>query len=128
MPDFVGKTAPIYDELMQSGKNILIAGMTGSGKSTILNGIINSILYEDAAKHQMLLVDLKRVEFSKYRNTAHCIGFAKTPSEIAILLDYLKRTIDDRLDEMEQRNIDLWDGMIIHLIIKWVLLLLSIIV
>lgn len=117
MNDFVGKVAPLYDELAFSGQNILIAGMTGSGKSTILNGIINSILYEDAAEHQLLLVDLKRVEFSKFRNTAHCIGFAKTPSEIAILLDYLKRVISERLDEMERRGIELWDGMTIHLII-----------
>lgn len=117
MSNFVGVTAPLYNELMRSRKNILIAGMTGSGKSTILNGIINSILYEDAAEHQLLLVDLKRVEFSKYRNTAHCIGFAKTPAEITILLDYLRRTISDRLDDMERRGLDEWDGMTIHLII-----------
>lgn len=117
MSEFVGVTAPLYDKLMRSKKNILIAGMTGSGKSTILNGIINSILYEDAAQHQLLLVDLKRVEFSKYKNTAHCIGLAKTPAEITVLLDYLRRTITERLDDMEQRGIDEWDGMTIHLII-----------
>lgn len=117
MTEFVGVTAPLYDELMNSGKNILIAGMTGSGKSTILNGIINSILYEDAANHQLLLVDLKRVEFSKYRNTAHCIGLAKTPAEVTILLDYLQRTIAERLDEMERRGLEQWDGMVIHLVV-----------
>lgn len=117
MDEFVGVVAPLYDELMRSGKNILVAGMTGSGKSTILNGIINSILYEDAAEHQLLLVDLKRVEFSKYKDTAHCIAFAKTPGEITVVLDYLRRTIIDRLDNMERRGIEQWDGMTIHLII-----------
>lgn len=117
MAEFVGVTAPLYNNLMRSGKNILIAGMTGSGKSTVLNGIINSILYEDNADHQMLLVDLKRVEFSKYKNTAHCMGFAKTPGEITVLLDYLRRTIIDRLDDMEKRGLEQWDGMTIHLII-----------
>lgn len=117
MTAFVGKSAPLYDKLMSSGKNILIAGMTGSGKSTVLNGIVNSILYEDSAKHQIVLVDLKRVELGKYQNTAHCIGVAKTPREIAIVLDYLRQIINDRFNEMEERGIDIWDGSIIHLIV-----------
>ena len=117
MEEFVGVTAPLYEELAFSGKNILIAGMTGSGKSTIMNGLINSILYEDNANHQIILVDLKRVEFSKYKDTAHCLGFAKTLEEAETTLNYVKTTINIRLDDMERRGLDKWDGMTLHLFV-----------
>jgi S-DNA-T family DNA segregation ATPase FtsK/SpoIIIE len=117
MEEFVGITAKLYNKLMRSGKNILIAGTTGSGKSTMLDGIINSILYEDAAEHQLVLIDLKRVTLGKYSNTAHCIGFAKKDSDVPWLLDGLRKIIDKRLDSMDGRGIELWDGATIHLCI-----------
>ena len=117
MEEFVGITAPLYNKLMQSGKNILIAGTTGSGKSTMLDGIVNSILYKNSADHQLVLIDLKRVTLGKYRNTAHCLGFTKKDSDAELLLDGLRRVIDKRLDDMDERAIDLWDGATIHLVI-----------
>lgn len=117
MEEFVGITAKLYDEMVDRNQHILIAGMTGSGKSVMLNGIINSILYKDAAEHQMVLIDLKRVEFSKYKNTAHCISFAKTMGEISYILDYIRELIDERFEEMDNKGIDTWDGTIIHLIV-----------
>lgn len=113
----VGITAPLYNDLINSGQNILVAGMSGSGKSVILNGLINSVLYTDAAKHQLVLVDMKVVEFSRYRNTAHCIACATTPQSILLALENLRTTIQLRLDEMEQRGLQKWDGMTIHLIV-----------
>ena len=113
----IGVTAPLYEDLVARRQNILIAGMTGSGKSTILNGMINSILYEDAAKHQIMLVDLKVVEFSKYRNTAHCISCATTSNEAELALTYLLDTIRERLAYMEMRGLTDYDGTIIHLFV-----------
>ena len=99
-----GVTAPFYNDLIHRGQNILVAGMTGSGKSVILNGLINSILYEDTADYQMVLVDLKVVEFSRYRNTAHCADVATDISETLRVLNGLRETIKVRLDDMEQRK------------------------
>lgn len=115
--EFVGVTAELYDDLIARGQHILIAGMTGSGKSVIMNGMINSVLYKNAANHQIILIDLKRVEFSKYRNTAHCIAFAKTIPEIWNTLYYLSNIIDTRFEEMEKREITEWDGTIIHVFV-----------
>ena len=116
----MGVTAPIYEQLVARRQNILIAGMTGSGKSVILNGMINSILYENAAKHQIALVDLKVVEFSKYRHTAHCISCATTPREAERTLNYIFSIIRERLREMETRGLDDYDeslGPVIHLFV-----------
>ena len=112
-----GLIAPLYEELITSGQNILIAGMTGSGKSVILNGLINSILYEDNADHQMVLVDLKMVEFNKYKHTTHCMDCATTPDEAVQVLNGLRNIIQERLEEMEERGLVNWDGTKIHLLV-----------
>lgn len=113
----IGVTAPLYENLVSRRQNILIAGMTGSGKSTILNGMINSILYEDAIEHQMILIDLKVVEFSKYKRTAHCISCATTAEEAEAALTYLLDLIKLRLRNMEERGITNFDGTTIHLFV-----------
>ena len=117
MAEFVGVTAPLYNDLINRNQNILIAGMPGSGKSVMLNGMINSVLYEDTADHQMVLIDLKRVEFSKFKDTAHCITFAKTVQEAMETLDYVSDVIESRWEEMERRKIDTWDGAILHVFV-----------
>lgn len=114
---FIGVTAPLYDDLFEREQNILIAGMTGSGKSVILNGIVNSILYEDAGLHQILLVDVKRVEFSRYSNTAHCIALATEPIQVERVFDYLLREIEKRFKYMEEKRLKIYDGPTIHLFI-----------
>ena len=113
-----GKVGRLYEDLLDRNQHILIAGMTGSGKSVILNGIINSILYRDMNDHQMVLIDLKRVEFNKYKNTKHCAYVATTYEEAEKCLITLRnRIIQPRIEDMDQRGIDTWDGTVIHLII-----------
>lgn len=117
MEEFVGVTAKLYEDLLNRNQNILIAGMCGSGKSVILNGIINSILYEDKNKHQMVLCDVKMVEFSKYAKTKHCMECAITPYDVERALLGVINIITYRLNDMKNRGLDKWDGTIVHLII-----------
>lgn len=53
--------------------NILIAGTPGSGKSTMINVIINCLIQEPPEKVQLLLMDLKKVELSKYYKLPHLV-------------------------------------------------------
>ena len=49
--------------------HLLIAGSTGSGKSCLLNNIIVSLLNKYNANYmQMLLIDIKQVEFTPFKN------------------------------------------------------------
>lgn len=112
-----GKVGTLYEELINRNQHILIAGTTGSGKSVLLNGIINSILYRSVNEHQMVLIDVKRVEFNKYRNTTHCIKVATSSMEAKIALRQVRDLIKKRLANMDERGLDMWDGTIIHLIV-----------
>lgn len=54
--------------------HLLIAGTTGSGKSVCMNSIIVSILYRARPEEvKLLMIDPKKVEFSKYENIPHLL-------------------------------------------------------
>ena len=52
--------------------HMLIAGRTGSGKSVCMNTFLLSLLYQNSPEDmQLILVDPKRVSFSRYRGIPH---------------------------------------------------------
>lgn len=117
MAGFTGLTHPFYNDLVFKHQHILIAGMTGSGKSVFENGMINSILYKSPADHAMVLIDPKRVELSRYKTMPHCIGCGVTTTEIESLLRRCVLTIEKRFQEMEARDERMYSGTKIHIFI-----------
>ena len=88
---------PVYLNI-QKMPHGLIAGGTGSGKSVCINCIITSILYKahpDDVK--LILVDPKKVEFSKYQGIPHLACPIISDSKLAAAA--LKWAVD----EMEAR-------------------------
>ncbi|MDQ9814571.1 FtsK/SpoIIIE domain-containing protein, partial [Acinetobacter pittii] len=54
--------------------HLLIAGTTGSGKSVCMNSIIVSMLYKASPDEvKFLMIDPKKVEFSKYSGIPHLL-------------------------------------------------------
>lgn len=94
----------------------LISGATGSGKSTMLHMIINSVVMnyhpEDV---EIWLADYKKVEFSVYINDrpphVKFIGIERNEEFTFSLLDLITEEYERRLDLFHQenvRNIDLY--------------------
>ncbi|MGN0529144.1 MAG: DNA translocase FtsK [Eubacterium sp.] len=64
---------PVYCDIAKM-PHLLIAGTTGSGKSVCMNSIIVSILYRATSdKVKFLMIDPKKVEFSKYEGIPHLL-------------------------------------------------------
>lgn len=90
----------VCDKLLDS-THALIAGTSGSGKSVFLNSCVYSIM---ARGGRMVLIDLKRVELSRYKNTLNCIQFVSEPEDVAPALDKVVSEMEYRYKCLERRH------------------------
>ena len=96
---------PLYAEIMRA-PSVLIAGVPGSGKSVLLNGLIYNTLAEYApGAATMYFFDLKQVELYKYSKLPQCAGYAETPEHAVTLLRELITIMNMRYKEMKRREI-----------------------
>ena len=109
LPCAIGKTITNEVFMFDLAKipHLLVAGVTGQGKSVGLNAILTSLLYKKhPAELKIVLIDPKKVEFSIYGPIANHF-LAKVPDEDAepIITDVTKvvRTLNSLCKEMDTR-------------------------
>jgi DNA segregation ATPase FtsK/SpoIIIE, S-DNA-T family len=89
-----------FDLLKQP--HILIAGETGSGKSTQLRSILTTLIQSKKPEElQLYLGDCKKSEFHIFRKVEHVQCVLSTPKEIGKMLKHIKQELDERSDLTE---------------------------
>lgn len=104
-----GKVSSLFLDILKQ-PHTLIAGATGSGKSVVMNGLIDTIMYrlpfdkKDGA--QMILIDPKRVELADYKDLPHTLVHAggQNPEAWRNALNKAVKIMDTRYSKMEKRR------------------------
>lgn len=82
-------------------KSTLIGGLSGSGKSSLLQHIVDQA--KDQA--QVLVVDMKRISFINFKGQEN-VSVITDLNKVPKLLQMVSREMENRFREMEQANTD----------------------
>lgn len=115
-----GSVNSLFCDMLEQ-PHVLIAGATGSGKSVVINGLIYTAIhrfpFDRAGGAQLILIDPKRVELSKYRRLPHCIRYASEDAEMVEALEAAMEITETRYKVMQRQGIDHYQGGKVYVII-----------
>lgn len=111
----------------RAAPHLLIAGSTGAGKSTAVNGLISSVLMDSPPADQpggasLILLDPKRVELAEYARLPHTLKHVAgyDPPGWARALGLAVAIMNSRYNQMERHRLKQYNGGEVFVIIdEW---------
>lgn len=98
-----------------SRPHLLIAGATGSGKSCLVNGLLDSATEVPSGCVGLILIDPKRTELIQWADMPHCRIYASEPQDMIHALQTSVNEMERRFKVMQERREKMYKGS--HLII-----------
>ena len=109
---------PVYADMTKM-PHLLIAGTTGSGKSSLVHALINSLIFKNSPYDlKFILIDPKKVEFALYNNLPHLYTpVIKDPKKAVQTLNWLVQEMDRRyaiLEDSGKQNINAYHAYVLE--------------
>lgn len=122
----------LYDDFLNQ-IHFLVAGATGAGKSTVVNGMMHAALRFAPCDVGFILIDPKGTELDEYKHLPHVLRYADAahdPSDkpmkaIIDALNYSMQIVRDRMNDMKRRKLREYDGSHIYVIIDELMILMT---
>ena len=95
----------LYADMLQQ-THLLIAGATGSGKSTLIDGLLQTILHKAPTQAKYIILDRKFTTLRPYANAPHSMRHARTLDEMVNTLRDTIQLMNDRFIYMENHPAD----------------------
>ena len=115
-----GTVNTLYVDALKQA-HLLIAGKTGSGKSVVENGIIDTLLhrlpFDKLGNAQMILIDPKGNELYKYAKLPHTLVYAYQPDEMMDALQYAMDLTMKRFQVLRESGDDYYNGSDVYVFI-----------
>lgn len=114
----------LYADMLNQ-THLLIAGATGAGKSTVVNGMIHAALRHSPIDVGFIFIDPKGCELDEYRNLPHTLLYADAahdpvdkPMQACInALEYAMQLYKVRTADMKRRRLRMYDGSDVYVVI-----------
>jgi len=106
----------LYADMLDQS-HVLLAGATGSGKSTVINGMIHAALRNAPCDVAFVLIDPKKCELVKYADLPHTLKYASEPREMLDALKYSLQIVDTRFKEMQRQRVTEYTGADVYVIV-----------
>lgn len=119
-----GEYVQLYADFLEQ-THLLIAGATGTGKSTVVNGMIHAALYESPFRVQFILIDPKGTELDEYKHLPHTLMYADSLGDCVHALNYAMDIVNQRLKDMKRRKERVYNGPDIYVIIDELMILMT---
>jgi S-DNA-T family DNA segregation ATPase FtsK/SpoIIIE len=112
-----GAIYPLFADMLTQS-HLLIGGATGSGKSTLVNGLMHTALYSSPATKRFILIDCKGFELSDYAALPHTIAHVTDPTAAIRALRYAIEIMEERFKAMSNmQGCKCYQGSDIYIVI-----------
>lgn len=102
-----GKTAELLDAAVQAKRNIIVAGATGSGKTTFARSLIDRVNVQERI---ITIEDVHELELPRHPNTVHMMyGSAQGRVDATQCIAACMRLSPDRIFLAELRGSEAWE-------------------
>ena len=99
------------------GGHTLIGGITGSGKSVLLNRLLGDCIAQTPGDYRLILIDPKKVELHRYAKLPHTAIYADSSTGYVAALDYALSVIDRRYKQMRRTGATHYAGTALLVVI-----------